>query len=111
MAGVGYKFMPLLEGILKAEYYRFENDFDGASAAGSWDFTLIGASVRGGIGVPGQRIRPYVTGGVGLAINEREEGRQDSVVVFSAQEQATDVYFDVGARDGVVSGAKSPFVR
>ncbi|MBD3404172.1 outer membrane beta-barrel protein [candidate division GN15 bacterium] len=96
LLGVGYKFMPLLEGVLKAEYNTFSGDLDAGLDGGDWSMILVGIGVRGGLGVPTASYRPFAFGGFGLAWTERDEVLSADTVAVPSFDRETSVYFDVG---------------
>ncbi|MCB2201320.1 porin family protein [bacterium] len=96
LAGVGYKFMPMLEGVIKGEYNSFPNDLGGGVEGGEVQINLIGAAVRAGLGVPTASFRPFAMAGFGAAFTKVNEATVADSVLFPETERETSVYFDVG---------------
>lgn len=98
MAGIGVKFMPALETVLKVEYHRFPNDLDGNIDGAAWQVWLYGASVKAGVGVPTASVRPFASAGFGVADVKRTEGTSADTgfATIPEIELKTAVYFDVG---------------
>ena len=69
MVGLGYKAMPVLQLVGKAEYHHFGYDLsqiDGVSS-GARAVWLFGGDLRVGLNLPASPIKPYILGGGGLA--------------------------------------------
>lgn len=96
LAGVGYKFMPMLEGVVKGEYHSFPNDLGSNVEGGTQTITMIGVAARAGLGVPTASFRPFAMVGFGAAMAKRSEATLADSVLFPEFEQETSVYFDVG---------------
>lgn len=98
MAGIGFKFMPALETILKVEYHQFPNDLPVAVDGATWQIWLYGAAVKAGVGVPTAKVRPFAIAGFGAADVKRTEGTSSDTSFAGAPELEfkTAVYFDVG---------------
>lgn len=69
MLGIGYKAMPILQVVGKAEYHHFGYDLSELSdvSNGAQSVWLYGADLRIGLNLPASPIKPYILGGGGLA--------------------------------------------
>lgn len=96
LGGLGYRFMPALEGMIKGEYNSFPNDLGAGVDGGTVQISMIGAAVRAGLGVPTASFRPFALAGFGAAFTERTEATLEDSLLFPEWERETSVYFDVG---------------
>lgn len=69
MLGIGYKAMPVMQVVGKAEYHRFGYDLSDISGVsnGAQSVWLFGGDLRVGLNLPASPIKPYILGGGGLA--------------------------------------------
>jgi hypothetical protein len=75
MIGFGWKLMPNLQAVAKAELHSFKVDFDQQGLATSYpaltggtnNMWMFGVDGRYSLGLPAAPIKPFVIGGLGLA--------------------------------------------
>ena len=103
MVGAGYKVMPALQIMGKAEYHTFGFDFgdDVGLEGGNYKVMMFGADGRFTINMPAAPVAPFVFGGAGLANVKMSEFEGPSLVTSvlnaSLPEDQNKMYFNVGA--------------
>lgn len=109
--GIGYKVMPTIQIVGKAEYHTFGFDFEGASGVegGTNKMWLFGADGRFTVGVPAAPIKPFIIGGAGLANIKQSEFTgtntlTTSILNSAIPEAQNKFYFNAGAGVEMKSG-------
>lgn len=102
-AQLGFDVIPKGQAVINLEYHMIGADWDNAkygtdyTDGGDVSIIMVGGDFKFNFGLPAAPIKPFVFGGVGLAISSQSDITSTSMGTLPAGDSQNDMYFQFGA--------------